>query len=297
MEIEKLQKSLKTLVLSDIHLNFIRAQRVIDSVPHDKLVLTGDYFDAYGATVTQTENTAIWLKEKILHNPKCVALLGNHDTTYVFNDINLACSGYSPSYQEAVNKIFNDDDRSKFGVYHVDQGFALSHAGLTNQLWKKYSSKFEKGVDETTLQFFDRVMTHYAGEAINDGKQGKFVELFAAGWDRGGFNRDGGINWVDWDNLSPINGVNQIVGHSIRRIPQILIQYKGGGYVKQNITEFYKKNRSTPTLSISYNLDTQLNHYAIIDNGAIDIFHINTGINLKNIEDYNIPETELNGLS
>ena len=285
-----------TLVITDIHLNFIRAQRVIDSVPHDKLVLTGDYFDAYGATVTQTENTAIWLKEKILHNPKCVALLGNHDTTYVFNNINLACSGYSPTYQEVINKVFNDDDRSKFGVYHIDQGFAFSHAGLTNPLWKQLSSKFAKNEGETNLEFFDDIMSMCAKEAIRDAKEGKNVWLFAAGWDRGGLNRDGGINWVDWDNFSPINGVNQIVGHSIHRIPQILVQYKGGGYSKQDITEYYKKSSNKETLSISYDLDTHLNHYGVIEDGVVDIFHLDTGINLKDVEKYHIAHSEMNNL-
>lgn len=287
---------MRTLVISDIHLNFIRAQRVIDSVPHDKLVLTGDYFDAYGATVTQTENTAIWLKENILHNPKCVALLGNHDTTYVFNNMNFACSGYSPSYQEIINRVFNDDDRSKFGVYHIDQGFAFSHAGLTNPLWKLLSAKFAKNKGETNLAFFDDIMSLCAKDAIRNAKEGKNALLFSAGWDRGGLNKYGGINWVDWDNFSPINGVNQIVGHSIRRVPQILVQYKGGGYIKQDVTEYYKNNSSKETLSISYNLDTHLNHYAVIEDGVVDIFHIDTGINLKDVEQYHIAHSEMNNL-
>ena len=287
---------MRTLVITDIHLNFIRAQRVIDSVPHDKLVLTGDYFDAYGATVTQTENTAIWLKEKILHNPKCVALLGNHDTTYVFNNMNFACSGYSPSYQEVINKVFNDDDRSRFGVYHIDQGFAFSHAGLTNPLWKQLSEKFAKNEGETTLSFFDDIMSLCAKDAIINAKEGKNALLFSAGWDRGGLNKDGGINWVDWDNFSPINGVNQIVGHSIRRVPQILVQYKGGGYIKQDVTEYYKNKSNKETLSISYDLDTHLNHYAVIEDGVVDIFHIDTGINLKDVEQYHIAHSEMNNL-
>lgn len=287
---------MRTLVITDIHLSFIRAQTVIDSVPHDKLVLTGDYFDAYGATVTQTENTAIWLKENILHNPKCVALLGNHDTTYVFNNMNFACSGYSPSYQEVINKVFNDDDRSRFGVYHIDQGFAFSHAGLTNPLWKQLSEKFAKNEGETTLSFFDDIMSLCAKDAIRNAKEGKNALLFSAGWDRGGLNKDGGINWVDWDNFSPINGVNQIVGHSIRRVPQILVQYKGGGYIKQDVTEYYKNKSSKETLSISYDLDTHLNHYAVIEDGVVDIFHIDTGINLKDVEQYHIAHSEMNNL-
>lgn len=289
---------MRTLVIADIHLNFIRAQRIIDTVPHDKVVLTGDYFDAYGGGLAQTENTAIWLKEKVLYNPKIVALLGNHDVSYVFNtNAGFRCSGYSDSNNIAINKILNDDDKSKFGVYHIDQGYVFSHAGLTNQKWKEYSAKFTgQGATETKLEFFDRVMKVIAKEAMDDSKQNKDVALFAAGWDRGGIYRNGGITWVDWDSLSPIKGINQIVGHSIHRVPQVLVQKVGGGYTKQDITEYYNK---TPEvyLSISYDLDTHLNHYAVIEDGEVDIFHIDTGINLKDIKDYNIPDSEMNGLT
>ena len=80
---------MRTLVISDVHNRIIRAQSIIDKVPHDKLVLTGDYFDSYGEGADAAEyarNTAVWLKEKILHNPKAVALLGNHDTSYIFDN-------------------------------------------------------------------------------------------------------------------------------------------------------------------------------------------------------------------
>ena len=285
---------MRTLVIADIHLNFVRAQRVIDSVPHDKLVLTGDYFDAYSSTVTQTENTAVWLKENILHNQKVVALLGNHDTTYVFNNRNFICSGYFESYAFSINNILNESDKSKFRVYHIDQGFVFSHAGLSNYFWKKYSSKFEKSEEETKLQFFDRVMSVYSKDAIIDASNGLDVELFAAGWDRGGINRVGGINWIDWHSFAPINGINQIVGHTTHRIPQILVQYKGGGFIKQDITEYNKNNKET--LSINYNLDTHLNHYAVIEDGKMDVFHLDTNLNLRDVPNYHIAHSEMNNL-
>ena len=35
----------RALILSDIHHRHARAQSIIDKVPHDELVLLGDYFD------------------------------------------------------------------------------------------------------------------------------------------------------------------------------------------------------------------------------------------------------------
>jgi hypothetical protein len=277
-------------------------------VPHDKLVLTGDYFDSYGSTAQETRDTAIWLKEKILHNPKVVPLMGNHDTSYIFNENrNFRCSGYREEYNQIINSILNDDDKSKFGVYHIDQGYVFSHAGLTNELWKEYSAKFtEQGENETKLEFFDRVLKVISKEAIEAAKSNNDTVLFAAGWDRGGIYRHGGINWVDWRNLSPIKGINQIVGHSIHRIPQVLVQKVGGGYAKRDVTEHYDlqnkigvldKSFDPSYLSVSYDIDTHLNHYAVIQNGIVDIYHLETGINLKEINEYNIPDSEMNGLT
>lgn len=290
---------MRTLVIPDIHLNVTRAQRIIDSIPHDKAVLTGDYFDAYGSTLEDTEKTARWLKEKVLHNPKIVTLMGNHDTSYIFStNRNFRCSGYRDAYNAAINEILNDEDKSKFGVYHIDQGYVFSHAGLTNELWREYSAKFkEQEPSETKLEFFDRVMKVISAESIDKAKEGSDTILLAAGWDRGGMYRHGGINWVDWDSLSPIKGINQIVGHSIHRIPQVLVQKVGGGFTKQDITEYYEKQPTSVYLSLSYGLDTHLNHYAVIQDGELDIYHIETGINLKEAKQYNIPENPMNGLT
>jgi len=301
---------MRTLVISDVHNRIIRAQSIIDKVPHDKLVLTGDYFDNHGEGANAAEyarNTAIWLKEKILHNPKAVALLGNHDTSYVWsNNIHFRCSGYTPYKSIAINDVLTSEDKSKFGVYHIDQNHVFSHAGLTNKLWKKYSSLFvEQGETETKLEFFDRVMKVVSNEAIEAANSNNNVELFGAGWDRGGFQQYGGINWVDWNTFGPVNGINQIVGHSIHRVPQILLQHKHGGFMKQDVTEHYKlldvankldKPFDIEYLSVSYNLDTESNHYAVVEDNNVDIFHIDTGINLKNVKEIYLPDSSMSGL-
>ena len=301
---------MRTLVIPDIHNRIIRAQSIIDKVPHDKLVLTGDYFDNHGEGANAAEyarNTAIWLKEKILHNPKAVALLGNHDTSYVWsNNIHFRCSGYTPYKSIAINDVLTSEDKSKFGVYHIDQNHVFSHAGLTNKLWKKYSSLFvEQGETETKLEFFDRVMKVVSNEAIEAANSNNNVELFGVGWDRGGYQQYGGINWVDWNTFGPVNGINQIVGHSIHRVPQILLQHKHGGFVKQDVTEHYKlldaankldKPFDIEYLSVSYNLDTESNHYAVVEDINVDIFHIDTGINLKNVKEIYLPDSSMSGL-
>ena len=298
---------MRTLVISDVHNRIIRAQSIIDKVPHDKLVLTGDYFDSYGEGADAAEyarNTAVWLKEKILHNPKAVALLGNHDTSYIFdNNIHFRCSGYTPYKSIAINDVLNVEDKSKFNVYHIDQNHVFSHAGLTSKLWKKYSLKFDEFKFSSKLEFFSHVLHSEAKDALEQAYINNNVELFGAGWDRGGFQQYGGINWVDWNTFGPVNGINQIVGHSIHRIPQVLLQHKHGGFVKQDVTEYYDllneinkldKPFSTEYLSVSYNLDTQSNHYAVVEDGVVNIYDCINDINLRDLNNYYIPNSELN---
>ena len=295
----------KILILSDIHNKVLTAQKVIDRVSHDKCILLGDYFDSYGDTPEDARKTAIWLKECVLHNPKIVPLMGNHCTSYIFdNNIHFRCSGYTPYKSIAINDVLNVEDKAKFGVYHIDQNHVFSHAGLTNKLWKKYSSLFvEQGETETKLEFFDRVMKVISNEAIEAAISNNNVELFDAGWDRGGFQQYGGINWIDWNTFGPVNGINQIVGHSIHRIPQVLLQHKHGGFVKQDVTEYYDllneinkldKPFSTEYLSVSYDLDTHSNHYAVVEDGVVNIYDCANDINLRDLNNYYIPNSELN---
>lgn len=296
----------KILILSDIHNKVLTAQKVIDRVPHDKCILLGDYFDSYGDTPEDARKTAIWLKECVLHNPKIVPLMGNHCTSYIFdNNIHFRCSGYTPYKSIAINDVLTSEDKAKFGVYHIDQNHVFSHAGLTNELWREYSSKFvEQGDTETKLEFFDRVMKVISNEAIEAAASNNDTILFAAGWDRGGIYRNGGMNWVDWSRLSPIKGINQIVGHSIHRVPQVLVQRKNGGYTKQDVSEYYKLLHEVSKLdrpfdpeylSVSYDLDTQSNHYAVVEDGIVNIYDFANDINLRDLNSYYIPESDLNG--
>ena len=295
----------RALILSDIHHRRARAQSIIDKVPHDELVLLGDYFDNYNDTVQDAVDTAEWLTEKILGKPNTFAMIGNHDAAYVFpQNLHLYCKGHSHEKSDAINKVLTSEYKDKLKVYHITQGYVCSHAGLTNQKWKEYSAKFDQKPEQTYLQFFDEVMSYFVQLDIRRARYNENAELFAAGWDRGGTSRYGGMNWVDWRNLAPINGINQIVGHSTYAIPQILIQKEGGALSKKDVTEHYKLQANIEKykliskqpvsaniiepkyLSVSYNLDTNSNHYMVIEDGVVNIFDFQTHINLKQLENY-----------
>jgi hypothetical protein len=69
------------------------------------------------------------------------------------------------------------------------------------------------------------------------------------GASRSGDQRIGGINWMDWDELVPIPGLNQLVGHT----PDKSVRH-----------------RNTPT-SRNICLDTNLRNYAVFEVGKLEI--------------------------
>lgn len=290
---------MKTLVFSDIHHKHKTVQKIINSVKHDNVILLGDYFDAFHDRVEEAIETAAWLKEHVLHNPNIVALIGNHDASYIWKDNHyLRCSGYSDEKSSAINNILNDSDILKFKPYHIEHGYVFSHAGLSNAWWKVFSQKSTQNENENNLQYFDRVMKYYIDVDIEKAKNNNDAPLFNAGWDRGGIQKDGGINWVDWENFAPIKGVNQILGHTTHLCPQICIQKVGGGLQKKDISEYYitELDKNETYLSLSYGLDTCLRHYALIEDGDINIFHIGTNTNLKDVRKIYLPDNPMSGL-
>jgi hypothetical protein len=148
-------------------------------------------------------------------------------------------------------------------------------------------------------------MSYFVQHDLKRARYNEDAELFAAGWDRGGLHRNGGMTWVDWRNLAPINGINQIVGHSTHTIPEVLIQKEGGALSKKDVIEHYKLQSKlvksnigdSKYLSVSYNLDTNSNHYMVIEDGVVNIFDFQTHINLKELGNYYIPDSSMNTLS
>lgn len=263
----------KILVLPDIHNRIATAQRLIDTVPHDKCILLGDYFDDFGDTPKDVYNTAVWLKESIVDNPKIVKLFGNHDQSYLFPcRPDFQCSGFTPEKQRAIYSVLNRDDVDKFKFHHVEDGWVFSHAGLRVSHWKDMI-QYEEPHDPTKeplLVYFDRVMNRWIEKTINNIYTINPVPLIAVGWDRGGRQHFGGITWCDFRNLVSIKGINQIVGHTPHKVPQVHAIDGGGGYTVKSIFEFLSIKRDW--VSINYDLDTHSNHYAVITDGVVEIW-------------------------
>lgn len=292
---------MRILVLSDIHHRHLRAQSIIDKVPHDKCILLGDYFDAWGDSDYEAMDTAAWLRDAVLPNKKIVPLIGNHCTHYFYNNnSNFPCSGYTISKNKVINEILKAEHKAQFSWYHIDAGFIFVHAGVTKSLWTKMrTGTHSEDKRDNCLELLDDVLKFHVEFNDKEARLGNSAYLFSAGWDRGGYYPEGGINWVDWNSFVPIKNINQIVGHTRHKVPQIFIQQQSGGIFKAPITEYYKSNRNfNNPLSANYALDTDSSHYMVIEDGVVNIYDSIHHTNLKDVgSNIAIPDSEMNNLT
>jgi len=287
----------RSLIIPDVHNRFVRAQQIIDRVPHDKCILLGDYFDNFGDGSIEANNTAVWLRDVVLNDPRNVLLIGNHDAHYFWAyHYYLSCSGYSDKKRDAIVKELSRDHIEKFKFYHIDQGFLFTHAGLDNRIWKNIKMQFAGANEKSTLELVDKIMSHWVGILKHQLDCNQRCELLGAGWDRGGSQPVGGINWVDFSNLAPINGINQIVGHTPHVLPDVLIQKNGGAIAVKTIVEFFEMPKRDDHLSVNYALDTHSNHYMIIEDGEVQVWDYINNVNIKELDRTYIPESPMNFL-
>lgn len=224
---------MKVLVVPDIHTHVDTADLIIDRHPEvDIRVFLGDYFDEFGDTPAANRRAAAWLRERV-RDRKNIMLPGNHDLSYMSYGREYICSGYTPAKRAAILEEISRIDFEEFFVWARLDGWVYSHAGLDDeQIEATHSTAYEK---------FLRAL------------KGQYEPWFSAGRSRGGYEAVGGITWRDWSEFQPVEGVNQIVGHTKGREVRSSVQVFPAGP------------------SVNYCLDTHLKHYALVTDGAVEI--------------------------
>jgi hypothetical protein len=260
----------------------------------DRIILLGDYFDQFNDTPDHAYNTATWLKEHVLYNPKITALIGNHDQYYIWPWYDyLIGSGFHKMKSDAIRKVLNQEDFDRLKHFTIDQGYVLSHAGLTSQIWKEFKH-IEADDFVTTIDSFAKVLEDHIKRNRNMISMNRPAELFMAGWDRGGSVRHGGISWGDWTSFGPVKGINQIVGHTPHVLPEVLVQADTGSikrYIAHHFIMDESINRDRIT-SINYALDTHNKHYIIIEDGKVEIYDTDSNLSLREMVKQNIMPAE-----
>lgn len=251
---------MKTIIISDVHNRVDWIEDALSSPilqPYDNIIFLGDYFDDFNDTPEMATNAARWLKLS-LRKPNRIHLTGTHDLWYRFPyNRFIAASGNTEAKAYAIRGVLSQEDWNLLKLYHYEQDFLMTHAGLHINLIGEYVFKhnlidlFDKYITNKELQLngqeiVDQIVKPATIEAIDSVKDGHTHPWLDAGVVRGGRQSVGGIIWLDWRyEFKPIPGLNQIVGHTELREPE----------------EKYIKS------SINYDLDTRNHHVGILENG------------------------------
>ena len=186
-----LDKTKRTLIVPDIHEQIEKLWNIAETLfpSAGRVVMLSDFMDCHGSK-HHVRDTAIWIKE----HPEVEKVWGNHDCHYAFKHPMFRCSGYSTHTQIEVNSILTFAEWSQFKVSTMVGKFLVSHAGY-------HPSK---------LQYRDQEQA-----AIDSAFSGACHPLWIPGFSVGGPVPLGGPTWLRWWELEPIEGLPQIVGHTI----------------------------------------------------------------------------------
>jgi hypothetical protein len=236
-----------TLIVSDVHEDTAKLAKILKKYDWiKKKVINGDWVDSH-TMYREFPEEHLEVLQEILKDDSFVYLVGNHDMQYLFPEINaLGCSGWRRPTEEAFKKMITGELRDKMLRLHywIDtqgKSWLVSHAGFNPK-------KVTHPVTGITREYIDQV----AEAALEKLRRRTMTDLVEAGEGRGGSRGAvGGVTWQDWNReFEPIEGINQIVGHTRGR-------------------EVRKKEGLN---SENYCIDTLLDYVAIVDgNGEVII--------------------------
>ena len=250
---------MKTIIISDLHnrVDWIELALLSPVLqPYDNIIFLGDTFDDYHDTTQIATNSAEWLKQS-LHKPNRIHLIGTHDLWYRFPyNRFISASGNTEKKARAIRSVLADEDWNLLKLFHYEQNFLMTHAGVHLNLIGEYVFKhnlinlFDKYITNKEQlngqEIVDQIVKPATIEAMNMVKDGHAHPWLDAGVARGGRQPVGGIIWLDWRyEFEPIQGLNQIVGH----------------------TEFQFPEQKSTIDSENYCLDTRNQHIGILEDG------------------------------
>ncbi|RRB00039.1 metallophosphoesterase [Larkinella rosea] len=201
---------MKIITIPDLHGRNSWLQVDVDQ--YDKVIFLGDYTDSYDLSDDIIlDNLQQIIRLKCHYPDKIVLLIGNHDAQYMHFP-HYRCSGFRPSMQPALSKLFRDHIRL-FQIAYQEDEYLFTHAGVSN----RWLAHLPKGNGSQNLDL-NLQSLHQLADLMNEMHQDRMMRttLFDVSYLRGGYDEAGGPVWADKRETSGdyLWGVHQVVGHS-----------------------------------------------------------------------------------
>lgn len=243
----------KILIVSDIHNEVNKLDKIIKHESADINVCLGDWFDSfYKDEDIHYKNAAAYLID-YLSAPNNYTLFGNHDLHYLFkNNRYIICSGYEDGKYISIDGVLGENRKNiinRFNWFFFIDDILCTHAGL-------HPNFINPAVKNNgDLEIFLANEAEQANIAIATGQNHWF---YFAGASRGGRSKAGGIVWLDFAReFAPIDGLKQIVGHTYHR--------------NLKVNPHHSDLNINPIDCENLCIDNGLNEYVIISNGKLEI--------------------------
>lgn len=184
---------MKYVFIGDVHGKVEQVERAL--AKEGKKIFVGDFMDSFDRP-WQDHAKCLALVLEAIDKGEAEAIYGNHDLQYYIPFHK--CSGWS-EYNQHTMLVNREEVEKKFKSYLLlSPEFLVTHAGLTNQLWKRKHLTFEN-LEQRLIEGWP--------------KTSSFVHQI--GSYRGGFSSVGGLFWCDFNvEFSPIEGLTQVFGHT-----------------------------------------------------------------------------------
>ena len=264
---------MKTLVWPDVHHRHALLRQFLAKNGGDfsRRIFLGDWFDQWQDRPDHAKATAQLIVE-LMQDPSNIFIEGNHDSSYRYRNDTMWCPGFEWDKSRFINTVMDFPHWEKFKLFHVEQGVICSHAGV-------HPAVFTHPILGLTIEG----ITKDCEKAVECARSNIKHPVYAMGMACGGKAPFGGITWVRWGEIVPIEGMNQIVGHTLVNEPEIIYGRKKVSAYNGVVTEKMESVTTTLTnylrmppkkenlCSINWNIDTNNRYFAVIENGEISI--------------------------
>jgi hypothetical protein len=192
---------MKILYIGDIHGDLKAVQEIRYTYgPDYRKVFIGDLVDTHEKTSYQDQEECVTtVLDMILKDKDTDCLIGNHELSYLLPNL-YRCSGYNRIMETLLMPHISDIWANfKFFMYDEVAKLLVTHAGLTQPMWKEYGF---------TLENVNQMLTEWTASPFQK-------PFFDIGHARGGGSVVGGPEWCDFNQeFFPVEGLTQIFGHT-----------------------------------------------------------------------------------